>query len=141
MYLLHPAWVHFPIALLIAGAAVELVSRLRPQGRQALSAVASWSLWLGALAAAIAAGLGYLAEETANHVPDAWQVMARHQLLGYWTAGVFAALALWRWRWPQRWPRLFLAAWLCALALLVLTAKKGGELVYTYGMGVAADSN
>lgn len=127
---------HFPIALLIAGAAAEALSRLRPPAREALSAAASWLLWLGALAAVIAAGLGYLAEETAPHVPDAWQVMARHQLLGYWTAGVFGALALWRRFKPALAPRLFLAAWLAALVLLLATAQKGGELVFTFGMGV-----
>jgi uncharacterized membrane protein len=130
--------VHFPIALLIAGAAAELAGRLRPRTREALTAVASWSLWLGAAAALIAAGLGYLAEQTAPHVPDAWQVMARHELLGYWTAGVFAALALWRWRWPRTARAAFLPLWLLALALLLMTAQKGGQLVFSYGMGVTA---
>jgi uncharacterized membrane protein len=129
--------VHFPIALLVAGAGAELAARLRPAAREPLTAAASWALFLGAASAWVAVGLGLLAEETAAHVPPAWETLARHESLAYWTAGAFTALAAWRWRAPRRARGLFLAAWLAACALLAATAQQGGELVYRFGMGVA----
>jgi uncharacterized membrane protein len=134
--LLHPAAVHFPIALLSLGLVPAFLSRrgARPE----LSFAASWLLWLGTLSAWVAAGLGVLAESTAPHVPAAWEALADHKALGLWTAGVFTVLALWRWRWPRKGPALFLVAWFAAAGLIFATAKEGGEVVFTHGMGVGA---
>lgn len=135
LYLLHPIAVHFPIALLITGwAACALGRRM-----EWLPNAASWLLWLGTAAAWTALGLGLLAEKTAPHVPPAWQTLNRHQTLAYWTAGSFTVLSLWRWRWGDWRPRLFLFAWVLACAVLLATAYQGGELVFTHGMGVKSE--
>lgn len=138
LYLLHPPAVHYPIALLTAGlaaAAVDAVSRRRWGW---LADAESWLLWLGTASAWVAAGLGYLAENTAPHVPPAWEVMADHQTLAYWTVGSFTVLSVWRFFRRERWPKLFLLAWLAASAVLMATAFKGGELVFTHNMGTDA---
>ena len=72
-YLLHPISVHFPIALLMTGFALELSTVKLSQPW--LSTAATALLFLGTLAAAITLGLGLLAEETVPHVPDAWEVL------------------------------------------------------------------
>lgn len=145
LHLLHPMAVHFPIALLTLGLAVCALDAWR--GRPGWLAVAvSWLLWLGTASAWAAVGLGLLAERTAEHVPMAWETLAHHEELAYWTAGLFTALSAWRFwlhRREYRIPRLmragFLAAWMAAAGLLLYTAQHGGELVYGYGMGVAAE--
>ena len=64
--------------------------------------------------------------------------MADHEALAYWTAGVFGALSVWRWKVPAgRGRRVFLGAWFAAAGLLAATAFHGGELVFKFGVGVA----
>lgn len=136
-YLLHAAFVHFPIALLLTGLAGGLVDSATKKWGWLADAV-SWLLWLGAASAWAALGLGFLAERTAPHVPPAWETLATHKALAFWTVGVFSALALWRFFFRERWPRLFVAAWLAAAGVLLATAYQGGELVFTHNMGTAA---
>ena len=133
-YLLHPAAVHFPIALLSLGFAVGCLAARRKSPAWLDQAV-SWLLWLGTASAWAAAGLGWLAEKTAPHAPPAWEILAEHQELAYWTLGAFTTLSLWRfWRPSHR--AVFIGAWFAALALLLATAFHGGELVFKFGMGV-----
>ena len=98
-----------------------------------------WSLWLGTAAAWAALGLGLLAEETAPHVPSAWQALNLHQTLAWWTVGLFTVLSLWRWRRPQKAQAWFLILWLAACGVLLATGYQGGELVFTRGMGVVTE--
>lgn len=134
-YYLHPIAVHFPIALLTTGLAALLAARAG-KGPPWLSQASFWLLWLGTLAAWAAMGLGLLAEETAPHVPEAWETLAEHETLAYWTVGLFSALSLWRWKMPERWEKIFWIAWLAAVGVLIATAFHGGELVFKFGMGV-----
>lgn len=131
---LHPAAVHFPIAFLTLGLAAAAAARLG-RGPQWLNEAASWLLWLGTLAAWAALGLGLLAEEYVPHVPAAWKVLEEHETLAWWTAGLFTALSLWRWRRPRAWETAFLLAWAVAAGVLVSTAWHGGELVFAFGVG------
>lgn len=140
-FLLHPAAVHFPIALLAAGLAVAAV-RLRKTAPEWLARAQSWLLWLGTLSAWAALGLGLLAESTAPHKPLAWEVLADHETLAWWTCAAFSALSGLRLhaartgRGGGRWRLAEFLLWLAAFALLAATAWHGGELVYRYGMGV-----
>lgn len=146
-YLLHPIAVHFPIAFLILGFVAACAHRLRP-GFLWMSNAASWLLWIGALAVWAALGLGLLAEKTAPHVPPAWETLADHETLGWWSAGLFTALSIWRVlncrrrrvTGDSRWiDRAFLLMWLISLGVLISTAFHGGELVFTHGMGVKTE--
>jgi len=71
-HLLHPAAVHFPIALLSLGWVFAAAAELRGAKSPWAEPAARWTLWLGTLSAWAALGLGLLAEETAPHVPAAW---------------------------------------------------------------------
>ena len=141
IYQLHPAAVHFPIALLAAGLAVA-AARLRRSSPHWLSFGESWLLWLGTFAAWTALAFGFLAERTAPHKPLAWEVLADHKTLAWWTCGVFTALSLLRfWATERgldagRWRAAQLFLWLAGFALLLATARHGGELVYDFGMGL-----
>lgn len=135
LWLLHPMAVHLPLVLLTVG---WLAGALRRRAAWAGPA-SDAALWAGTAAAWAALGLGLLAEETAPHVPSAWQTLNTHETLAWWTVGAFTVLSLWRWRLPERAPKVFLALWLAACGLLLATADKGGELVYTHGMGVVQE--
>lgn len=132
-YLLHPMVVHFPIALLTVGLALEAWAQLRKLDR--LADAATLLLWLGAASAWAAVGLGLWAEKTAPHVPPAWEALYDHKHWALWTAGAFTALSLWRW--TGRYRRWLLLAWLLCWGMLVRTADLGGDVVYQYGMGVS----
>ena len=138
-YLWHPAAVHFPVALLLTGLAGACAGPWR-KARPWLADAVSWLLWLGTASAWAAAGLGLLAQKTAPHVPSAWETLADHKTLAYWTVGAFTALSVWRIIFKDRWPRLFLVAWFAAAGVLIATACRGGELVFTHNMGTAASS-
>lgn len=140
---LHPIAVHYPVALLTLGLAAALAAELRGF-RDRLAEAASWLLWLGAASAWAALGLGLVAERTAPHVPPAWELLAEHETLAWWTAGCFSALSAWRfwsraagYRAGKAARAAFLAAWAGAVGLLAATAHHGGQLVYGFGLGVA----
>ena len=126
-YLLHPIAVHFPIALLAAGLAAACLHLYRGKGDWSGEA-ATWLLWLGTAAAWAAMGLGLLAERTVPHIPPAWETMADHETLAYWTVGLFTLLSAWRF-WmrrrkaaPNRGMRTaFLALWIAAVGVLFAT--------------------
>ena len=138
----HPAIVHFPIALLALGAAVAAV-RLWWSLSLWLSLAESGLLWLGTLSAWAALGFGLLAEMRAPHKPLAWEVLADHKTLGFWTVGVFSVFSLLRlWATERahdadRWRRVQLLFWLAGLVLLIATGMHGGELVFDFGMGLS----
>lgn len=141
-YHLHPAAVHFPVALLAAGWAAA-AARMRKDAPEWLGPAASWALWLGTLSLWATLGLGLLAARTAPHRPLAWEVLADHETLAWWTAGVFTALSALRvWtvrgrRFTPGWRAATVLLWAAAYALLVAAALHGAELVYRFGMGVA----
>lgn len=141
LYHLHPAAVHFPIALLALGAAAAGL-RLRRGAPEWLAKAESWLLWLGTLSIWAAFGLGLLAEKTAPHIPMAWEVLADHETLAWWTCSVFSALAGLR-LYAERKSLgagkirvMQLVLWGLGLGFLIATAMHGAELVYGFGMGV-----
>jgi uncharacterized membrane protein len=141
LYQVHPAIVHFPIALLALGAAVA-AARLSKRSPQWLSLAESWLLWLGTLSAWVALGFGLLAERGAPHKPLAWEVLADHKTLAFWTCGVFSVFSLLRLWAAERahdadqWRLLQLGLWLAGFALLMATGLHGGKLVFDFGMGL-----
>lgn len=134
VHYLHPAAVHFPIAILILGAAAGVRRRAKDE---------SLLLWLGTLALWAALGLGLLAEKTVTHVPAAWEVLADHEELAWRTAFVFTALSALRWHAVRKgldrgyWRVAQGLLWVAGLGLLAATAMHGGELVFGFGVGVA----
>lgn len=142
LYHLHPAAVHFPIALLALGAAAAGL-RLRRGAPEWLAKAESWLLWLGSVSAWAALGLGLLAEKTVPHRALAWEVQAEHEQLAWWTVAVLTALSLLRLYAVRKGLdagkiRVLQAAlWGLGLGLIVATAMHGAELVYGFGVGVS----
>ncbi|MBI2646252.1 MAG: DUF2231 domain-containing protein [Deltaproteobacteria bacterium] len=133
IYLLHPLAVHFPIALLLTALFFKVGDLLFK--KEGWGKTSTTLLFLGTLAAVIAAGLGLLAEETVPHVPDAWEYLYTHKRLGLVTAGLFSVLSVWRFFFTDRWPKAFFWVWILASVVLIVTAYFGGELVFQFGVG------
>ncbi|MBX9583296.1 MAG: hypothetical protein K2X87_23590, partial [Gemmataceae bacterium] len=144
---IHPALVHFPIALLLAGVALDLFAwwRLRrregpaepPPGLLGLTRVATGLLIAGVLMGGLAALTGFVAYVT---VP---LYAAGADVLLNWHLGLaLASLALFGWvafvRWLDRASpptAVTRATGLVAAVLLAAAGAAGGHLVYRAGAG------
>ncbi len=130
---LHPVVVHFPIALLMVGAGLEVV-RIRREYRWKPGAAAVVCLALGAPAAVLAAALGWSDAVTSGHGgSDAW-VLDWHRWLGVATAGAAVAAGLaavaagsMQGRRSFAWYRFVL---ILSAVLVGVTGHFGGSLIY-----------
>ena len=138
---LHPAVIHFPIALTLVALLLDVVARHRrarplESGGVLLMALAA----LGGIAATLT---GQAAEEEAVVPRAAKALLDRHEDLGEIAMWVLIAVALVRvalaWRGAFRgvlaWAYLVLA--LGAAALVGYQGYLGGELVFRHGVGTA----
>ncbi len=138
---LHPFVVHFPIVLLTAGVVLDLASRVIGSLRD--SRIGWWAHGAGTLSLAFAVASGLFArEQIAPPSGAALTGLESHQLWAFLTTAAFVALTLWRagcrGALPPRSPRLYLVTSTLAVIALWVTAAFGGELVYTFGIGVIA---
>jgi uncharacterized membrane protein len=145
----HPAFVHFPIALLPAAVLFDVFVLVNARSAWADRA-ASWLYALAAIAAVAAARAGEAAEDSIGTLaPAARAVLHEHERLAdrvVWLLAVLAILrvfAAWRDRRTDVVPRgvlriLLLAGGLAGITLLAATADQGARLVYHHGVAVAA---
>lgn len=138
---LHPALVHFPIALSLLALGFELVAR-HPRARH-------WSdgaiaLWLAAALGAVAAVLtGNAAHDDAVVPAAARALVARHQELAELAMWLLLALAAARlvlafkgwFRGALAWLVIIVAAGLAGLVGYV--GHLGGQMVFKHGVGTA----
>ena len=139
----HSIFVNFTVALFVVSMLLHVVVLLAPNApwRNACLAAAHWNLALGAVFALITVGTGLNAYYTVAHDNPSHAAMTDHRNWAFATAGIIVGLALWRWtqRRHDTQPSLLLAITLVlAGGLLTVTAWKGAELVFRYGLGVMA---
>jgi uncharacterized membrane protein len=133
--------VHFTVALYLAAALLFFVVGALPERSWSgpVVAAAYVNLWLGAALTLATVAAGIYAFNTVRHDEPAHLAMKDHRNWALAAAGVWWLIALWSWRRYRKasTPSLpFLAAVAVAAALLLVTAWKGGELVYGHGLGV-----
>jgi uncharacterized membrane protein len=146
---LHPAIVHFPIALLPAAILFDFVLLARARAAWADRA-AAWLYSFAAVGAIAAMRAGQAAQHSVGPLaPAARDLLHEHERLGERAAWLLVAVALlrtvatWRDRRTDVVPRgllrvLLLAAGLAGIVLLVGAGDRGGRLVYRHGVGVTA---
>jgi len=136
---LHPAVLHFPIALVVFSFVADLLGRLLDN--PSLRSAGFWSLVGALLGGAIAAATGYY-DFTRDTLGDTARYVDFHQDVGFILVGTLVVLTLWRWLAYARRDRTpgipYLAAALLVLGLTLFQGWYGGEMVYSQGAGVAA---
>lgn len=131
---LHPAAVHYPIALLpvaIASDAAGLITKSR-----SLHAVGRVGIVLAAASAAVAGILGFIAQEEVELTDESRPTLQTHRTLNIVALAGVTALAIVRA--TQKRPGLgYLLGGAAAIATVGVSAYLGGKLVYDHGLGVA----
>lgn len=135
---LHPAIVHFPIALFTAGVFFDLLSLLLK--RDDFQKTGFHLLTLGVLSAVAAIGAGLMAAETADAPED---ILKIHSRLAVATTILFTVLLGWRARSRNRistrlFPLYLIAAFIGA-GMILTVGFWGGHMVYEEGAGVRAE--
>lgn len=154
---LHPAVVHFPIALLVVASATGLLYLFAWRRREGAALVRSFTwiaMALGWISALVAVLTGLVAQQGLPPRPPYALVINLHIGGGVAILVVYGALLYRAWLWRQRAGRrppdapadlldLASARWLNALLLIVgallviYTGYNGGQLVYVWGVNVA----
>jgi uncharacterized membrane protein len=141
MHTIHPFIVHFPVALLTAAFVFECIARLK--ANPGLSQVGWWLQLVGTFGVILAALSGVVAEGAAGTaLLRAEGAFGWHEQLAFVASVAFAILLFFRLSahraLPAAWPGLYLVAFALCVILLLVTAWFGGELVFTYGIGVSS---
>jgi uncharacterized membrane protein len=137
---LHPALVHFPLALFPVGVLLDVLGRLL---RRQDMARAGWWLQLGGtIGLALAIGTGLIAKEAAMPLPpSAADILSLHEQLAFSAGGTLFLLFLWRaagrGALPSGRENTFLALYLVGVSLLLVAGWLGGDLVFNFGVGVS----
>jgi uncharacterized membrane protein len=132
---LHPALVHYPIALLPVALAADAAGRLT--GDRTLLAVGKQGMKLAAASAMVAAAAGVLAQEAGRYDRTKHELLVTHRNLNLGLVALTAVMAVRRSR--RRHPSLgYLAAGLAGLGTMAYSAYLGGHMVYEHGLGVSA---
>ncbi|MAB79727.1 MAG: hypothetical protein CMJ89_10290 [Planctomycetes bacterium] len=130
---LHPLVVHFPIALIMSAAGIEL---LRSR-RETPSEAGVVFLGLGSVAAILAVGTGWLHAERVDVGTAMEIVLFRHRWVGVGVAGVslITALLTWRMRVAPSAPLgvAMRTGWIASLLLVGYGGHLGGTLVFGEG--------
>ena len=136
----HPSLVHFPIALLLSGVAVDFWSMRRPG--PGANRVSSGLLIAGVATAVVAAMAGVLAFYTVPkgaHTEEAHHLVLWHIGVNATTVVLFGIVAWLRWRSPEATPGATVRVLEVVAALTLLGGSYlGGSIVYHGGMGVDA---
>ena len=136
----HPIFVHFTVALFSTATVLFLLGAIASERKWAKPVItaASINLWLGALMTIATITTGLYAYNTVNHDAASHIAMTDHRNWALATAALFTLATLLSAKSINK-PKLgvgFLMLLIVATSLLTVTAFKGGELVYRYGLGV-----
>jgi uncharacterized membrane protein len=135
----HPAIVHFPIALLTLSVVADFFGYVLDS--DSLRGAGWWSLAGAGLggAAAVVAGLVDMNREKIEHA--AHERVHTHMKVGFAALVAVAVLALWRWaiyaKLASAVGSIYLVVAFLVLGLTLFQGYLGGELVFADGVGVA----
>lgn len=130
---LHPATVHYPLALLPLSVGADLLGRIT--GDYALLEMGRRTMPLAAASAGVAAGFGFVAQQAVRAEGQAHDLLVTHRTLNALLLGVTTGMAVVRRR--RHRPGLgYLAVGLAAMGTMAYSAYLGGRMAYEHGVGV-----
>ena len=138
IHLLHPGFVHFAVAFLVAGGLTEafgIVARRPACSRFGSTLVVVGTIWLVPTMVT-----GFLAQNSLDVSQGADLVMGRHEKTGIALFGLFAVALFWK-GWvggelPDRQRLPYAAYLLVGVLLAAYAAFLGGQMVFEHGVGV-----
>jgi uncharacterized membrane protein len=135
---LHAMLNDFPPALLVTAMVFEIAAIVTR--RENFRTVSYWTLIAGVLGGAAAVVSGLLAEDAIEHGEGIHSIMGEHELVAYWTVGIFAVLMLWRILRDRKMGRgERLGAFILGLVgtiFLIDTGRLGGKMAFEHAAGV-----
>lgn len=138
---LHPAAVHFPIALALTSTICYFVAMFIEMPYQnELLVVSKWCIWFASLTALVSVGLGIYAYNTVPHDSISHQAMSTHMYWALITTACILASGIYATKTRKSYGKEKKAITGCLLMtssiLISITGWLGAETVYRYGIGV-----
>jgi uncharacterized membrane protein len=141
----HPIFVHFTIALFsIATMLIVGSIFIKNDFKSKILEAGYINLWLGCLFTFVTVAAGFYAYNTVAHDEPSHAAMTDHRNWAFVTASIFLVLTIWSiklYRNNKKQNLLFIGCLVLATLLLSITAWKGAEAVYRYGLGVMSLPN
>src|SRR5256885_8173156 len=135
---LHPAFVHFPIALVVFSFIADLLGRI--SNKASLRAAAFWSLIAALLFGAVTAATGYYDMTRLRPVlGETFRYVDFHMDVGFVLVGAVVVLTAWRWLVYARRDRspglAYLIPWVLVMGLLLFQWWYGVVKGFSLGAG------
>ena len=131
----HPAIVHYPIALTVTSIVAETVGVAA--GMPSLLPVGQWTIAIAAAGALLAAGAGYWDMKRDALAHETHEIVHLHMKFGIGLVLALLMAAIWRWTVETPSAAYLIFGWII-VGGITLQAWFGGEIVYAHGGGVAA---
>ena len=138
---LHPAFVHYPIALVVVSFLADVLGRVF--NKPTLRWTALWTMVGALIFGAITAATGYAdLVRTRAVLGETFRYVDFHFDVGLIVVDAVVALTVWRIIYSRRDRQpgvVYLIAAIIVVGMVMFQAWYGGEMVYSQGAGVAAD--
>src|SRR5688572_11261970 len=138
MIKLHPAIVHFPIALISIAAVFAVISLFSK--KNVFKELAFWNLLIGGLGAMAAVITGLMELKTLVHDDAIHSILEKHEFIGFAILILSLALLTWSWARKNRFVKKEYTAWVfflvLGLAMVTYQGYLGGRMVFEKGAGV-----
>ncbi|MEM6265175.1 MAG: DUF2231 domain-containing protein [Bacteroidota bacterium] len=136
---LHPAIVHFPIALLITAGGFYTWAFFKHDNSIGMAAFILHIIGLAGMGLAVLSG--EQAEGELIHTKAIHELVEQHELYSFILLWLFGMLLAWYFLRSRTWVNLekmgYLAVFWVLVVVMGYSAYLGGQLVYTHGAGVA----
>jgi len=135
---IHPLFTHFPIALLSSCLIFDFIGILGKN--EQLHRIGWWMQFSGTIGLMATVLSGLFAEATVSIPETARSTFEAHEQIAFVVVASATVLLLWRvssrMLLPSRMRTLYLLAFAVTVLLMWIGAWYGGELIYTFGVGV-----
>jgi uncharacterized membrane protein len=135
---LHPAIVHFPVALLTIAAFFGVLSLFSK--KEFFKETAFWNLLIGVIGAIVAVLTGLIEEQILAHNDEIHRILVRHKFTGFGILIASFVLLIWVWVRKNKFGKGEYIAWVFFLVLgtaaVFYQGFLGGKMVFEQGAGV-----